>query len=183
VDTWQAFCGPGVDGNDYAQVYAALTPFQKLANDTQTALLLVHHTKKSGTGEDVTDLLGSTAHAGVADCIWLLTGPKKGPWRLGIEGRGTIRSTDLDIRRDELTLTWQLADRVLPGEPTVRDRIVAAIEEAPGAELAFADLVALLDVAKGNLGRELSALVRLGKLHKPARGVYALPGGLTASEP
>ena len=53
------------DENDAAQVTAAMRPIRQLAEDTDAAVVLIHHNRKSG-GEDGVDIRGSVAiHATV----------------------------------------------------------------------------------------------------------------------
>ena len=55
------------DGNDYHQVYGAMADVLAVARDTDTAILLSHHERKSG-GEHGSEALGSTAFFGAVDC-------------------------------------------------------------------------------------------------------------------
>ena len=55
------------DGNSYHEVYKALAAILDAARDTETAILLSHHERKSG-GEHGTEALGSTAFFGAVDC-------------------------------------------------------------------------------------------------------------------
>lgn len=58
--------------NDYALVAAALTPFRKMARDTGTHIIFVHHTKKGASGGAET-ISGSQAIHGAVDCALILT--------------------------------------------------------------------------------------------------------------
>ena len=57
-----------VDENDARQVEAALTAIAQVARETNCALVLIHHTRKSG-GEDAEELRGSSAVAANADIV------------------------------------------------------------------------------------------------------------------
>ena len=57
-----------IDGNDYAQITAALDPLLRLARKNGTHVLVTHHSKKGG-GMDGDEVLGSTALYGTVDCL------------------------------------------------------------------------------------------------------------------
>ena len=73
VDTIRRFM-PAKDENDSALVAAALAPFVDLTQHLpRTAIVLVHHTKKSLSSEgEITDIAGSHAFTAEADAILLL---------------------------------------------------------------------------------------------------------------
>jgi len=71
------------DGNSYSETSAGLEPLIHLAHDKNVTVLLLHHTKKSDSG----DLLGSTGISASADVIITL-GKKDGYRTMTAEGRG-----------------------------------------------------------------------------------------------
>jgi DNA-binding transcriptional ArsR family regulator len=73
VDTIRRFM-PAKDENDSASVSLALTPFVDLQQELpRTAIVLVHHTKKSLSGDgEITDIAGSHAFTAEVDAILLL---------------------------------------------------------------------------------------------------------------
>jgi predicted transcriptional regulator len=73
VDTIRRFLPPH-DENDAASVAAALAPFVDLQQELpRTAIVLVHHTKKSLSGDgEITDIAGSHAFTAEVDTILLL---------------------------------------------------------------------------------------------------------------
>jgi DNA-binding transcriptional ArsR family regulator len=73
VDTIRRFM-PAKDENDSASVSLALMPFVDLQQELpRTAIVLVHHTKKSLSGDgEITDIAGSHAFTAEVDAILLL---------------------------------------------------------------------------------------------------------------
>jgi hypothetical protein len=111
VDT--LFRGLGVaDANDYSVMVEALWPLQRIARDTGTHILLVHHQKKSESesGNDLDGVLGSTAISGSVDTILLLKKTREGTRVLSSEGR-------YGQNLDALTLTLQPDGTVAAGPP------------------------------------------------------------------
>ena len=78
VDTIRRFM-PAKDENDSALVAAALAPFVDLTQHLpRTAIVLVHHTKKSLSSEgEITDIAGSHAFTAEVDAILLLAPVKE----------------------------------------------------------------------------------------------------------
>jgi DNA-binding transcriptional ArsR family regulator len=78
VDTIRRFM-PAKDENDSALVSAALAPFVDLTQHLpRTAIVLVHHTKKSLSSEgEITDIAGSHAFTAEVDAILLLAPVKE----------------------------------------------------------------------------------------------------------
>lgn len=78
IDSLRAALGPGLDEND-SRVAAVLTPWAELARDTGTALVIVHHFRKTketeGSRASVERLRGSGAIAAVARLIVAIDKP------------------------------------------------------------------------------------------------------------
>ncbi len=164
IDTLARFLGGGKDFNDYAVMSAALAELQRLALETGTPILVVTHTTKIGTGDEGSKILGSTAIAGVADGFMVLeqTGGGRG-WTLCLEGRD-IDQFEVSIKRDPVTLTWQLAQ----GADGIRvDSLQAKVLEAidaAGGSASCKEVADALGKDKALVHRELRALVRKGLL-------------------
>jgi len=65
------------DGNDYAETGVLLGELEDVARLTDTLILLIHHDRKA-VGDDMgSSLLGSTAFAGTADTVLMMTRDKE----------------------------------------------------------------------------------------------------------
>ncbi len=88
------------DGNDYAQVTAALDPLLRLARDTGTHVLCVHHTNK-GQGQGGDSVLGSTAIFSSVDTLLLMKRHEEYRTILSIQRYGEdLPETTLHFKKD-----------------------------------------------------------------------------------
>lgn len=92
--------------NDYSQVNAAMTPYRKLARDTGTHVLFVHHTRKGGNG-GAESIAGSTAIHGAVDCA-LMVSQDGNRRRIESSQRGGRAFTRTNIEFDPKTQTYSL---------------------------------------------------------------------------
>jgi hypothetical protein len=124
------------DGNSYAETSAGLEPLLHLAHDKNVTVLLLHHTKKSDSG----DLLGSTGISASADVIITL-GKKDGHRTMTAEGRGiSLEETILNF--DQSGLFYSM------GVPVQEAEILAAMDKIKG-------FIATNDKGQGVLWKEI----------------------------
>ena len=89
------------DGNDYAKMVRALAPFTELAHSTETHVMLVHHSRKSG-GQHGHESLGSAGILGAVDVyISLRRDPKSGVRSAYGEGRDGVKLREVILELDE----------------------------------------------------------------------------------
>lgn len=150
--------GSGRDLDKYGDMTDTVGALQALALKTNTALLAIHHHRKTKSGDLVEDGLGSIGINAAADAIAGLY--RKGAhWQLQVVGRD-LEELTLDLERDPVTRTWQRgADEygVRPG--TWQARIVEALRAAPARHKTLKDT---LQIDGGLLSRELGELVEKG---------------------
>ena len=121
----------GGDQNDVAEMTEWLTPLQEMAQELNTAIILVDHHKKmgSGTQDTIADILGSTAKGAMADTVIGLYRERGQPGaKLNITGR-EIEEMTLNIRMDWQTGCWQLDDNPLTGLTGDQADLVITLEE------------------------------------------------------
>ena len=124
------------DGNSYSETSAGLEPLLHLAHDKNVTVLLLHHTKKSDSG----DLLGSTGISASADVIITL-GKKDGHRTMVAEGRGiSLEETILNF--DPSGLFYSMGVRVEEAE------VLAAMNRIKG-------YIATKDKGQGVLWKEI----------------------------
>jgi len=169
VDTLARSMGQrAIDWDNVGAVTRVLGPLQELALARGVSVLVIDHHRKPGMVTDVVDdVMSSTGKTATADTIWGLY-RKRGDRgaKLAVTGRD-VDDCELGIRFDGLTLTWQLdetAEGVRYG--TNQAAILDALEEM-GGEATTSALATKLDMAVGNVSRELSELVGKGVVVKP----------------
>jgi hypothetical protein len=92
--------------NDYAQVNAAMTPFRRMARDTDTHIMFVHHTNKTSEGGP-RSISGSQAIHGAVDCALILSqdGNKR---RLQTSQRGGVPFQPTSLEFEAATQTYTI---------------------------------------------------------------------------
>jgi hypothetical protein len=107
IDTMAVFMGGGVkDINDYLPMSALLSHLHDISVETATPISGVHHHNKAASGDPVSDILGSTAIAGIADgIIGLYIDRASKKWSLHITGRD-VEEQEIELVRDEAERIW-----------------------------------------------------------------------------
>jgi hypothetical protein len=90
----------GHNQDSYAHDTIVISALQKIANDHQLALILVHHTKKAGATDFVDEVSGTFGLTGAADCVAVLARQGRG------EMDGILKLTGRDIEEKELALKF-----------------------------------------------------------------------------
>jgi len=144
------------DGNDYAQMTAALEPILAMARETDTHVLLVHHTGKNERADAPDAILGSTAILGNVDTAIVLA--RRDNYRTvltrqryGEDMPETVIDFDPDRRAVRLGPVREQADR-----EKVEQEILEFLAGNPDSREAE-----ILDAIPGRRQGKVSALRRL----------------------
>jgi hypothetical protein len=163
---------PG-DQNDNAEMTAALEPLHRMANEYNAVVLLVDHHGKLTSSDAVSDILGSTAKGGMADCLWGLYRERGKPGaKLSIDGREVIPQ-NLALTFDGLTCCWQSegdADELAITEK--RQEIIDALETL--GRSGVSDIAEAVERNRGSVYRDLQELASSGHVMKVNKS-YGLP--------
>ena len=125
-----------------------------LAHETGSAVVLVHHTRKTG-GEDGLGLRGSSAIAGgTAGHIGFQGKPSKATLAVCLRSEP---GRAIDMRMDDV-LHWH----VVEGGADLDSRILSALRD--GNPMTYADLEKALRTARGTLTNHLPDLVAQGRV-------------------
>jgi archaellum biogenesis ATPase FlaH len=145
--------------SDVDEMTRWLSPIQALAFDTQSAILIIDHHAKSlgGNNDPIADILGSSAKAAVADCIWGLYRERGKPTaNLVISGRD-VEDQQLSLRWDGPIGTW-----IYEGDTETvqmnRQRVAICDAIRDGA-YTHAKIAEATGMDKGNLSRLLAEMV------------------------
>lgn len=148
-----------LDEQDSGPMQRLLRPVQRWAKSQRAAFLVVHHTRKLGSGEDrnlkASDARGTSALFGLADGLITLT-PK---------GEGTVHMDVVTKRGSPWERTVKL--RVWGGadKPTVLvDGVARQVLEALASGMTQAQVAAHLGVGTATVSRRVAQLKELGAL-------------------
>jgi DNA-binding transcriptional ArsR family regulator len=188
VDTIRRFM-PAKDENDSASVSLALTPFVDLQQELpRTAIVLVHHTKKSLSSDgEITDIAGSHAFTAEVDAILLLAPVREHKRQrilTPIAGRlWTLSPEPLVLELSEDGSEYRVvgtAEEVLPEThaQSTREKILHALrvlESATVDEIAEYLQEHREHIPKRTIHHHLAQLYTEGAVNREGRGTRAEP--------
>jgi hypothetical protein len=177
IDVFAKLRGNSAPGaSAYDADYAAVGRAKKVADDYGVAFVLVHHVRKAGSDDFLTEVSGTNGLAGAADATLVLK-------RARNQGDGVLHVTGRDVDENEYALTfdpaagaWQMLDG--PAEDhqvgETRATILRFLRTTPGSTpKVIADGVGL---AYDNVKRTCQRMLADGQLAADTGGRYRVPG-------
>ncbi|MFH7324793.1 AAA family ATPase [Aeromicrobium sp. JJY06] len=184
LDTLGRVSPPSVPGESaYARDYRIGSTLKRLVDDHPgSTLIAVHHDRKAGAEDFVDSVSGTHGLAGASDFLIVLDRHRQ-------EQDGVLKVTGRDVREAEYAVTmngrgqWTLrgnslheaaqAASAVKSKAGLGDRSAEIIEFVTSQPTAVSagEVQEALDVPDAR--RYLARLVDAGRLHRPARGLYA----------
>jgi hypothetical protein len=157
--------------HNYDADYAALTPLQKLAGETEVSIVVVHHLRKM-KGEDPLDTIsGTTGLTGAVDTALVLGHDSHGAT---LYGRGR-EVEEVDVAVEFVGGRWKLlGPTATVHRSEEREAILNVLEEA-GEPLGPNAIAKTLDKPANNIKQLLLKMGAAGEIEKRGRGKYAVP--------
>jgi len=168
VDSLAAAKSGGVDENEASDIAELAYPLSNLSRDADLTMTVVHHHKKSATGDPGRDLRGSSAFFAALDGLLSLYRERNAPEaKLSIDGR------DCDV--DDLSLEWTGSGWAYIGGVEVMEerkkerKVIEALQKMPDggttAEVAYAAGVRKEDTT--NILKDLEQRQKKAEISKP----------------
>jgi hypothetical protein len=177
IDVFAKLRGNSAPGDSaYDADYKAVGRAKKVADDYGVAFVLVHHVRKAGSDDFLTEVSGTNGLAGAADATLVLK-------RARNQGDGVLHVTGRDVDEAEYALTfnadagaWQMLDG--PAEDhqlgETRAKILRWLRLAPGsAPRAIAEGTSL---GESNVKQTCCRMLADGQLAADTAGRYRVPG-------
>jgi hypothetical protein len=177
IDVFAKLRGNSAPGaSAYDADYAAVGRAKKVADEYGVAFVLVHHVRKAGSDDFLTEVSGTNGLAGAADATLVLK-------RARNQGDGILHVTGRDVDESEYALTfnadagaWQMLDG--PAEDhqigETRAAILRWLRQAPGSTpKAIADGSGL---AYETVRKTCTRMLADGQLAADTGGRYRVPG-------
>jgi hypothetical protein len=176
VDVLAMFRSPR-DGKQtpYEADFQAVHELQKIAADTDVAIIIVHHLRKGAAEMDPFDKVsGTLALSGAADTVLILDRDSNGTTFYG-RGRD-IEEFETALQFDRTTCRWGvLGEAAEVRRTSERDAILSALEHSEGP-LSPSDIAEAVGMARNNVKQLLFKMVRAGQVLKAkGRGRYIHP--------
>lgn len=174
IDVFAKMRGPAPQGvSQYDADYVAVGYAKRIADHYGIAVVLVHHVRKQGSDDFLTEVSGTNGIAGAADATLVLK-------RARGQADGILHVTGRDVDEAEYALRFQAASgawQMLDGPASdhtigdTRAAILRYVRENPGVRPR--DIAAALpDIDADTVRRYCSRMAGVGQLAKDAGGRY-----------
>lgn len=169
----------------YEGDYLAIKELQSLAMDTGVAIVVVHHTRKSGAEVDPFEKVsGTLGLSGAADTTIILDRDSNG---CTLYGRGRdIEEIETAVQFDKLTCRWRALGKASEVRRTdERAEILSVLIEAT-EPMSPRELAVATGMPRNNTDQLLFKMAKAGEVLKSGRGQYVHPDRtdlLTDGEP
>ncbi|MEV5770792.1 AAA family ATPase [Streptomyces antimycoticus] len=184
IDVFAKMRGSSPQGaSAYDADYAAVGHAKRLADHYGVAVVLVHHVRKAGSDDFLTEVSGTNGLAGAADATLVLK-------RSRGQADGVLHVTGRDVEEAEYALSlhqasgaWQMLDGPVTDHTIgdTRAAILRAVRANPGAKPK--DIVqALPEVDADTVRRTCSRMAADGQLTKDSAGRYFPPDTRTQDQ-
>jgi AAA domain len=177
IDVFAKMRGMSAPGmSAYDADYAAVGRAKKVADDYGVAVVLVHHVRKAGSDDFLSEVSGTNGLAGAADATLVLK-------RARSQGDGVLHVTGRDVDEAEYALrfdanagAWQMLDGPSDDHQIgeTRAKILRWLRQAPGSTpKAIADGAGL---GESNVKQTCRRMLADGQLACDTTGRYRVPG-------
>jgi hypothetical protein len=176
IDTLQMIRGrPDRDFGVYANDYAAINGFKKLADEFGVPILLVHHLRKESASDPLDAVSGTAGLTGSADTILVLKREPNDPFGiLYVRGRDVIES-ETAIQFDNATGKWARLGAAQDFRKSEERRtIIRALIDAD-EPLTPAEIAQAVSKKPGAIRVTLSRMRSAGEVTRRMDGRYATP--------
>lgn len=161
----------------YRADYQEVNLIKELANKHDIAVVVVHHTRKAASTDDIDLVLGSTGLVGAADSVLIMK-------RARGENDAVLFVTGRDVEEQSLALSrshkhgWRLSDAdVREFEQTPERQKLLQILREIGKPARLQALARAAGKSEQNVRIQLKKLMDDGIVYQPEYGKYAIAGG------
>lgn len=176
VDVLQMFksTARGKDQTLYEADYLAIKELQALAMETGIAIVVVHHTRKSGAEDDPFEKVsGTLGLSGAADTTIILDRDQNG---CTLYGRGRdIEEIETAVTFDRFTCKWAALGRASDVRRTDERQGILSVLIAATEPMNPRDIAIEADMKRNNVDRLLGKMAKDGEVVKAGRGLYVHP--------
>lgn len=162
----------------YEADYLSIKGLQALAGKYQVAIVVVHHTRKSGTESDPFEKVsGTLGLSGAADTTVILDRDGNGAT---LYGRGRdVEEIEAAVIFDKVSCRWHVQGEASEVRRTdERGAILGALDEA-NEPMSPGDLALATRMTSLNVRQLLFKMTKAGEVSKTKRGLYQHPGRQT----
>jgi hypothetical protein len=165
----------------YSYDYRSATTLQRLAQEFQVAILIIHHTRKTPTDDYLESISGTNGLTGGCDAVMVLEKGTEGGFVLKGRGRD-VEEFETAVKFDKGSCRWVvMGDAAEARVSDTRAAILAVLREATFV-MSVGEIAVQVGRARNTVDQQLWKMVKEGLVERQGRGSYALPGKVTVVE-
>ena len=172
IDTFSKFRSNTSTGNVYADDYGAIGPIKKLADEKSVAIILVHHTRKAGSGDVFDEVSGSNGITGAVDTTLILKRERG-------QADAVLYVTGRDVEEQEKALSfnaeicqWRIEGEAVAFQTTKLGVDIQNILKSTSAEIHINEIVEKTSSSIGYVKKTLTELVNQKLINRKGKGFY-----------
>jgi hypothetical protein len=176
VDVLMMFRATGNRDNQYEADYIAIKGLQALAGEFNVAIVIVHHTRKSGSDVDPFEKVsGTLGLSGAADAALILDRDGNGAT---LYGRGRdVEEVEVAVAFDKLTCRWNILGAAAEVRRSDERSVILGVLKEADEPMSPKDIMIAAELSNRNaIDILLFKMVRAGEVQKVGRGLYTTPG-------
>ena len=163
------------DEDPYSYDYRSATTLQRLAQEFQIAIIIVHHTRKTAADDYLESISGTNGLTGGSDAVMVLEKGSEGGFVLKGRGRD-VEEFETAVRFDKADCKWHvIGDAAEARVSDTRAAILAVLGEAAWF-MSVSDIAAQVGRARNTVDQQLFKMVKEGVVERKGRGKYGLSG-------
>jgi len=174
VDTLAKIKARAVNKNKtlYAEDYESLEPLKVIADKYGISVVIVHHTRKSGSDDKFEEISGTTGLTGGTDGMMVLTRDRaRCDGVLYITGRD-IADRELALKWDDATVSWNLLGNAAEYRISQERQAIINLLRQASEPMSSKDIAAALGKNYSTVRYNLSNMFKDGQVQKASTGRY-----------
>jgi hypothetical protein len=161
----------------YQQDYKIMGAIQKLANELNVLIVVVHHTKKGKVDDVIDSISGSFGISGAVDGMMIIG--KEGDMMRVQSKMRDIRDFEFDLVKEGDNPMWKPAQTAVeltaPNDSTKTQNVALALHAA-ACSLTAGDITVRTGINEKNVATYLGRLLKSGQIIRTSRGFYMAKG-------
>lgn len=159
----------------YQSDYNTIKEIQALASEAGVAIVIVHHTRKggSGAGHASEKVSGTQGLTGATDSNLVLDRDQNGV-TINVTGRD-VEEKETAVQFDRITCRWKVLGDAVEVRRTDERSVILKLLEENRAPMSPAELADAQGLSRNNVKQLLFKMAKAGEVVKTGRGLYAHP--------
>lgn len=163
----------------YAEDYESMEPLKAVADKYGIAIVVVHHTRKSGSDDKFEEISGTTGLTGGTDGMMVLTRDRaRCDGVLYITGRD-LQDKELALKWDDTTTSWSILGSAAEYRMSQERQAIVEVLKASTEPMTSKEIAAALGKNHNTIRYNLSNMYNDGQVKKYSTGKYYIDSTTT----